>query len=61
MKNQVQLITYADRLTGGGLSQLDAMLRGRYWTVRWGAYFTILLSYRWQWCEVRSYRSWSGR
>ncbi|MEI5637713.1 MULTISPECIES: sucrose phosphorylase [unclassified Pseudoalteromonas] len=28
MKNQVQLITYADRLSGGGLSQLDAMLRG---------------------------------
>jgi sucrose phosphorylase len=28
MKNQVQLITYVDRLGGGGLKELDALLRG---------------------------------
>ncbi len=28
MKNQVQLITYADRLAGGGLPELHALLRG---------------------------------
>ncbi len=28
MKNQVQLITYVDRLGGGGLKQLQALLRG---------------------------------
>ena len=28
MKNQVQLITYVDRLSGGGLAELDALLRG---------------------------------
>jgi sucrose phosphorylase len=28
MKNQVQLITYVDRLAGGGLKELDALLRG---------------------------------
>ena len=29
MKNQVQLITYVDRLTGGGLGDLDSLLKGR--------------------------------
>lgn len=29
MKNQVQLITYVDRLSGGGLSELRALLNGR--------------------------------
>ena len=28
MKNQVQLITYIDRLSGGGIAQLDSLLRG---------------------------------
>jgi sucrose phosphorylase len=28
MKNQVQLITYVDRLTGGGFSELNALLKG---------------------------------
>jgi sucrose phosphorylase len=28
MQNQVQLITYADRLSGGGLAELDALLAG---------------------------------
>jgi sucrose phosphorylase len=28
MKNAVQLIAYADRLSGGGLAELDALLRG---------------------------------
>ena len=29
LKNQVQLITYVDRLSGGGLSELRALLNGR--------------------------------
>ena len=29
MKNQVQLITYVDRLAGGGLGDLDSLLKGR--------------------------------
>ena len=28
MKNQVQLITYVDRLSGGGFSQLNDLLKG---------------------------------
>lgn len=28
MKNQVQLITYVDRLTGGGIRELSALLNG---------------------------------
>ena len=28
MKNQVQLITYVDRLSGGGLAKLEAALQG---------------------------------
>ena len=28
MKNQVQLITYVDRLSGGGLAELAALLAG---------------------------------
>src|SRR5688572_10752690 len=28
MRNQVQLITYVDRLSGGGLVELDALLAG---------------------------------
>jgi sucrose phosphorylase len=28
MKNQVQLITYVDRLGGGGLAELQALLAG---------------------------------
>src|SRR6187549_4164927 len=28
MKNQVQLITYVDRLSGGGIADLAALLRG---------------------------------
>ena len=28
MKNQVQLITYVDRISGGGLKELNEMLRG---------------------------------
>ena len=29
MKNQVQLITYVDRLAGGGLGELDSLLKRR--------------------------------
>ena len=28
MKNQVQLITYVDRLTGGGMRNLNSLLNG---------------------------------
>ena len=52
MRNQVQLITYVDRLSGGGFNQLNNLLKGPLADVFGGAHLLPFFALFHPFCQV---------